>query len=395
MLRSDLCNFTDAYIVVKGRITVADPNDANYDKKLALKNNAPFTSCILKINNRLTDNVEDLDVVIPMHNLLECSKNRDEPNSGIDGKNNNVSYSIKDSKSFDYKTSITGKSKGINRTKDVEIVEPLKYVSNFRRTLDMPLINCDINLILTWSEKCVLTSKVTIDAVPAQEENPATAAVDNPTNATFKKEDTKLYVPVVTLSTKNVTNFLEQLKSGFKRTIKWNKYRSEMTNQTKTSHLNYLIDPTFNKVNRFFILSFENEESRTSSSKYYVAKIKIKDFNVLIDGKSSFNVPVKNKEEMYEKIRNINKNNDYTTDNLLDCKYFSKHYKLIAIDLRKQIELENPDLRQQINFIDKPEDDKATIFFTIEKLEETTFEFSQNSVSINKNGNTKNHKIVK
>ena len=395
MLRSDLCNFTDVYIVVKGRITVADPNDANYDKKLALKNNAPFTSCILKINNRLTDNVEDLDVVIPMHNLLECSKNRDEPNSGIDGKNNNVSYSIKDSKSFDYKTSITGKSKGINRTKDVEIVEPLKYVSNFRRTLDMPLINCDINLILTWSEKCVLTSKVTIDAVPAQEGNPATAAVDNPTNATFKKEDTKSYVPVVTLSTKNVTNFLEQLKSGFKRTIKWNKYRSEMTNQTKTSHLNYLIDPTFNKVNRFFILSFENEESRTSSSKYYVAKIKIKDFNVLIDGKSSFNVPVKNKEEMYEKIRNINKNNDYTTDNLLDCKYFSKHYKLIAIDLRKQIELENPDLRQQINFIDKPEDDKATIFFTIEKLEETTFEFSQNSVSINKNGNTKNHKIVK
>ena len=272
MLRSDLCNFTDAYIVVKGRITVADPNDANYDKKLALKNNAPFTSCILKINNRLTDNVEDLDVVIPMHNLLECSKNRDEPNSGIDGKNNNVSYSIKDSKSFDYKTSITGKSKGINRTKDVEIVEPLKYVSNFRRTLDMPLINCDINLILTWSEKCVLTSKVTIDAVPAQEGNPATAAVDNPTNATFKKEDTKLYVPVVTLSTKNVTNFLEQLKSGFKRTIKWNKYRSEMTNQTKTNHLNYLINPTFTKVNRLFLLSFKNEEHLFQSIMYQKLK---------------------------------------------------------------------------------------------------------------------------
>ena len=395
MLRSDLCNFTDAYIVVKGRITVADPNDANYDKKLALKNNAPFTSCILKINNRLTDNVEDLDVVIPMHNLLECSKNRDEPNSGIDGKNNNVSYSIKDSKSFDYKTSITGKSKGINRTKDVEIVEPLKYVSNFRRTLDMPLINCDINVILTWSEKCVLTSKVTIDAVPAQEENPATAAVDNPTNATFKKEDTKLYVPVVTLSTKNVTNFLEQLKSGFKRTIKWNKYRSEMTNQTKTNHLNYLIDPTFTKVNRLFVLSFENEEDRTSFSKYYVPKVEIKDFNVLIDGKSFFDVPVKNKEEAYEKIMSIGKNNDYTTGNLLDYEYFSKHYNLLAIDLSKQIELENPDLRQQINFIGKLEDDKGTMFFIIEKLEETTFEFSQNSVSINKNGNTKNHKIVK
>ena len=407
MLRSDLCDYSDAYIVVKGTITVTDPNNANYDKKLAFKNNAPFTSCISKINNTLMDNAKDLDIVIPMYNLLEYSKNyrktteslwtyyRDEPNSSIGGRNDNVNYSIKDSKSFDYKTSITGKSKGINRTKDVEIVEPLKYVSNFRRTLDMPLINCDINLILTWSEKCVLTSKVTIDAVPAQEGNPATAAVDNPTNATFKKEDTKLYVPVVTLSTKNVTNFLEQLKSGFKRTIKWNKYRSEMTNQTKTNHLNYLIDPTFTKVNRLFVLSFENEEDRTSFSKYYVPKVEIKDFNVLIDGKSFFDVPVKNKEEAYEKIMSISKNNDYTTGNLLDYEYFSKHYKLIAINLSKQIELDNPDLRQQINFIGKLEDDKGTMFFIIEKLEETTFEFSQNSVSINKNGNTKNHKIVK
>ena len=108
------------------------------------------------------------------------------------------------------------------------------------------------------------------------------------TNATFKITDTKLYVPVVTLSTKDDNNFLEQLKSGFKRTIKWNKYRSEMTNQTKTNHLNHLIDPTFIKVNRLFVLSFENEEDRTSFSKYYVPKVEIKDFNVLIDGKSFF-----------------------------------------------------------------------------------------------------------
>ena len=137
-----------------------------------------------------------------------------------------------------------------------------------------------------------------------------------------------------------------------------------MTNQTKTNHLNHLIDPTFIKVNRLFGLSFENEEDRTSFSKYYVPKVEIKDFNMLIDGWS------------------ISKNNDYTTVNLLDYEYFSKHYKLIAIDLSKQIELENPDLRQQINFIGKLEDDKATMFFIIEKSEETTFEFLQNSVSI-------------
>ena len=97
------------------------------------------------------------------------------------------------------------------------------------------------------------------------------------TGATFKTKYTKLYVPVVTLSTKDDNNFLEQLKSGFKRTIKWNKYRSEMTNQTKNNHLNRLIDPTLTKVNRLFVLSFENEKGRTSFSKYYVSKVEIKD----------------------------------------------------------------------------------------------------------------------
>ena len=155
-----------------------------------------------------------------------------------------------------------------------------------------------------------------------------------------------------------------------------------MTNQTKTNKLNYLIDPTFTKVNRLFVLSLKNEEDRTSFSEYYTPNIEIKDFNVLIDGKRFFDVPVTNKEEAYKKIMSISKNNDYTTGNLLDYEYFSKHYKLIAIDLSKQIELENPDLRQQINFIGKLEDDRATMFFIIEKSEETTFGFSQNSASI-------------
>ena len=95
-----------------------------------------------------------------------------------------------------------------------------------------------------------------------------------------------------------------------------------MTNQTKTNNLNYLNDPTFNKVNRIFALSFQNEEDRTSFSKYYTPKVEIKDFNVLIDGKSFFNMPVKNKEEVYEKIVEISKNNDYTIGSLLDYEYF-------------------------------------------------------------------------
>ena len=103
---------------------------------------------------------------------------------------------------------------------------------------------------------------------------------------------------------------------------------------------------------------------------------------MLVDGKRFFDVTMKNKKETYEKGTSISKNNDYTTGNLLDYEYFLKHYKLVAIYLSKQIELENPDLRQEINFIGKLEDDKATMFSIIEKSEQTTSEFLQNSVSI-------------
>ena len=150
----------------------------------------------------------------------------------------------------------------------------------------MPLINCEVSLILTWSENWVLTD---IATQAAKNANPnadplveARERIDAATSAIFEITDTKLYVPVATLSTKGDNNFLEQLKSGFKS----NKYRSKMTNQTKTNNFNYLIDPMFTKVSRLFALSFKNEEDRTSFSKYYTSKLEIKDFNVLIDGKS-------------------------------------------------------------------------------------------------------------
>ena len=184
------------------------------------------------------------------------------------------------------------------------------------------------------------------------------------------------------MSSENDIKLLEQLKTGFKRTIKWNKHRSEMSNQTKNNTLNYLIDPTFTNVNRLFVLSFENEDDRTSFSKCYVPKVETKDFNVLIDGKPFFEIPVKNKKEAYEAIIEMGKNNNYATGNLLDYEYFKDHYKLIAIDLSKQIELENPNLKQQINFIGRLEENNATMFFIIEKEEETTFDFSQNFIFV-------------
>ena len=135
-----------------------------------------------------------------------------------------------------------------------------------------------------------------------------------------------MYVPVVTLSSENDNKLLEQLKAGSKRTIKWNKYRSEISNQTKNNSLNYLIDPTFTNVNRLFVLSFENENDRISFSKCWVLKVEIKDFSVLIDEKPFFEIPIKNKEEAYKQIIEMRKNNDYTTGNLLDYEYFKDHY---------------------------------------------------------------------
>ena len=132
-----------------------------------------------------------------------------------------------------------------------------------------------------------------------------------------------MHAPVVTLSAENDNKLLGQLKTGFKRTIKWNKHRSQMSNQTKNNNLNYLIVLTFTNVNRLFVLSFENENDRTSFSKYYVSKVEIKDFNVLIDGKPFFEIPVKNKEEAYKQIIEMRKNNDYTAGNY---EYFKDQY---------------------------------------------------------------------
>ena len=270
-----------------------------------------------------------------------------------------------------YKNSITGNTYNIastvegykasrEGTNDAEIAMPLKYLGNFWRNLDILLINCEISLTLSWYERCVITS------LERRADTTHPDGVDNSPTDEILKINCKLYVPVVTLSSEEDNKLLDQLKSGFKRTIKWNKYMSQMSNQNEDNNLNYLIDPTFTNVNRLFVLSFENYTDRTSYSKYYFPKADIKDYNVMIDGKPFSEEPIKNKKETYEKIIEICKNSNYTTGNLLDYEYFTNYYNLIAIDLSKQIELENEDLRQQISFIARLKDD-ATMFFIIEK----------------------------
>ena len=180
-----------------------------------------------------------------MHNLIEYAKNYSKASGNL------WNYSIKDSESFVYKISITGKLEGENATKAVKIAVSLKHLNNFWTALDMSLINCEVSLTLACSANCVLISNATRDAVLG--DNPI-AGINIPTSATFKIRDANLYVQVVTLSTQDDNKLLEELKTGCKRTIKWNKYRSERNKHTKNNNLNYSIDPAFRKGNRLFVI---------------------------------------------------------------------------------------------------------------------------------------------
>ena len=179
---------------------------------------------------------------------------------------------------------------------------------------------------------------------------------------------------------------LEQLKSGFKSTINWNKYESNIKTFAQKRYLNHLINPSFQGVNRLFVLSFENEDDRTSHSTYYLPKVEIKDYNVMIDGKNFFDQPINSMTKTYENIRKIatGQGDDYTTGCLLDYPYFKDHYKLIGIDLSKQEALD-PDPRavQEINFtanLDRA--GNTTMFFIIEEAKETILDFSQGTVKV-------------
>ena len=374
MLKSSLCDYSDAYIVVKGTITITGAGaDAaarqtdERDKGVAFKNCAPLTNPISEINNTQVDNAKDIDIVMPMYNLIEYSDNYAKTTGSLwqyfsDEPDDN----LEDSESFKSKIKITRKTPDDNNEKDVEIMVPLKYLSNFWRTLEMPLINCEVNLILTWSSTCVIT---------------------NFTGAgTFEITDTKLYVPIVTLSTQENAKLLQQLKSGFKRVINWNKYLSKPELLRRNANLNHLVEPSFQGVNRLYVLAFENDTQRTSHSGYYLPNGEIKDYNIMINGENVFDQPIKNNKVTYENIRKIatGQGDDYTTGCLLDYLYFMDTYKMIAVDLSKQKALDfDPIAIQQINFtanLDRA--GNTRVYFILEEAKETTLGFPQGTVKV-------------
>ena len=346
IIKSSLCDYSDAYILVTEDITATGGDD---NIKAAFKNCAPFMKCKTHTKNEHIDTADNLDIVMPMYNLIEYSDNysdtsgslwqfkRDEQNMN---NGNPANVTTANSSSFKYKSSFFKPLRAADNGvfKDVKIAVPLKYLSNFWRSLEMPLINCKIHLELNWSKDCVMSTIA---------------------DTTFKITNTKLYVPIVTLSSKDNVKLVKLLEEGFKRPVYWNEYQTkiESKNLDNNNLTRFPLDASFQGVRRLFVLVFNNATAnvpndlinnannrveRNSHTKYFLPKGNIIDFNLLINGRNFFDQPIDDLIKQYDKIRKIAtcQGDDYTTGCLLDYQSIKDHYSLIAVDLSKQQQLD-------------------------------------------------------
>ena len=281
--------------------------------------------------------------------------------------------------SFKYKikllgnvTEVAGDAAGVRRL-NVKVVVPLKYLSNFFRSLEMPLINCKIKLNLTWKKECVLS----------------TANGD----AVYIINDTKMYVPVVTLSKEDNKDFIEQHNKVFQRSISWNEYKTKgETKDADANNFKYIsLDPSFQGFNRFFVMVYhklaaanDDQFNRDSTRVYYLPRSDLNKYNAIIDGRNFYDNPIESDIEKYRELKKvmIGKGEDYTTGSLLDYDYFLKHYKLVAVDLSKQKELDaDPRAIQQIE-CKYMLPTNSTIYWVLEKSKETILEFYKGTVKV-------------
>ena len=377
VLKPNLCDYAETYILIDGTNRAAA---ANANTRLALKNCAPFTKCNLEINDEHIDTAENLDITMPMYSLIEYSDNYQDSSATLyqykrDGPPENdavADLTAYNSSSFKYKVSLLDNPvpDGNNAAKrSVKNVVPLKYLSNFFRSLEMPLINCKIKLNLTWKKECVLSTGVG--------------------EAVFIINDTKLYAPVVTLSKEDNKDFIEQQNKGFQRSIYWNEYKTKEINENAEANVfKYInLDPSFPGVNRLFVMAYNRangQPTRNGQQKYYLPRIDLEKYNVIIDGRNFYDNPIESDIEKYRELKKvmIGKGEDYTTGSLLDFNYFDKHYKLVAVDLSKQKEIDaDPRAIQQIEF-KYMLGTNSTIYWVLQKSKETILEFYKGTVKV-------------
>ena len=237
----------------------------------------------------------------------------------------------------------------------------------------MPLINCKIKLNLTWKKECVLSNQAG--------------------NAVFIINNTKMYVPVITLSKEDNKDFIEQQNKGFQRSIYWNEYKTKELNATvednnPANSVRYInLDLSFQSVNRLFVMAYNSangQPTRNGQRKYYLPRIDLNKYNVIIDERNFCDNPIEINIEKYRELKKvmIGKGEDYTTGSLLDYNYFDKYYKLVAVDLSKQKELDaDPRAFQQIEF-KYMIGTRSTIYWVLEKSKETILEFYKGTVKV-------------
>ena len=247
----------------------------------------------------------------------------------------------------------------------------------------MPLINCKISLELRSGKNCVLSSQ---------------AAAQN--NVTFTITDTKLYVPIVTLSSKDTSHLSNLLREGFKRSVFWNEYKTKTDKRTENinDYIRIMLNSSIQGVNRLFVLPSAadaddlnnitvqqaNENNRNSYRKFYLPRTTVNNYNVLIDGRNFYDQPIDNNERQYDELRKVTlgKGDDYTTGCLLDYAYFKNNYKIIAVDLSKQNELDtDPRAIQQIEFVGTVANTSAIVTI-LESSKETVLEFFKGTAKI-------------
>ena len=302
--------------------------------QVVFKNCEPFEKCKTEINETFIDEADFINMTMPMYNLIEYSViyfstsgslwhfGRDETINNADVTNDD------NATSFKHKASLIGNTENNGTKNGVKIAIPLKYLSNFWRSLEMQLINCKVELSLKWYETCLLTTATT---------------------ATFEMTDAKPYVPIVTLSVKDNLKLSKLLSAGFKRLIYWNEYKVtpnkiiEITANNDIKYIRELLDSSCQGVNRLFVLAYGNTAGNNqvfvdSYKKYFLPRIKINNCNIEIDGRHFYDQPINDSIKQYDEVRKIStrKGDDYTSGCLLDFCYFEKNYRIIAVDLSKQ-----------------------------------------------------------
>ena len=370
-LESNICNYSDAYVLVTGNIAVAGGNN---NTKVAFKNCSPFRKCRIEINETFIDEADFINITMPMYNLIEYSDNysdtsgslcqfkRDEIEKDAD-LTVDAQHIPNNSSSYKYKSSL------ITNRNGAKIAVLLKYLSNFWRSLEIPLINCKVEFSLVWNENCILTRLAG--------------------NTTFTITDAKLYVPIVASSIEDNSKLTKLLNEGFERSVQWNKYKvipNKVYN--RDNYIRELLDTSYQGVRRLFVLAYDNTSDNpvtaNSHRKYFLPRIQIENYNIEIDGRNFYDQPIKDLIRQYHEIRKIStgQDDDYTTGCLLDFAYFKKNYRVIAADLGKQKALDAyPRVIQQIIFTGKASED-IVVYYILEQSKETIFQFSKGTANV-------------